>query len=120
MAQQEDGWPGLRLMNARVGLAGNHHDLSALFSFNTLRTHSPSSFTESSSDLDTELQCCLNRLPKRTRRSDGEHVQDDLLIIIIIQRSCLGQTNRGIRRCCNIQSVYCQVSELHLIESIKS
>ncbi|XP_022971578.1 uncharacterized protein LOC111470251 isoform X3 [Cucurbita maxima] len=79
MAQQEDGWPGLRLMNARVGLAGNHHDLSALFSFNTLRTHSPSSFTESSSDLDTELQCCLNRLPKRTRRSDGEHVQDAIV-----------------------------------------
>lgn len=54
MAQQEDGWPlGLRLMNARVGLAGNH-DLSASVSFNTLRTHSPSSFNDSSSDLDTE------------------------------------------------------------------
>ncbi|XP_022145575.1 uncharacterized protein LOC111014995 isoform X2 [Momordica charantia] len=54
MAQQEDGWPlGLRLMNARVGLAGNR-DLSASVSFNTLRTHSPSSFTDSSSDLDTE------------------------------------------------------------------
>ncbi|XP_023527603.1 uncharacterized protein At3g17950-like [Cucurbita pepo subsp. pepo] len=54
MAQQEDGWPlGLRLMNTRVGLAGNH-DLSASVSFNTLRTHSPSSFTDSSSDLDTE------------------------------------------------------------------
>ena len=46
-------------MNARVGLAGNHHYLSALFSFNTLRTHSPSSFTDFSSDLDTEV--CLLR-----------------------------------------------------------
>ncbi|KAL4031946.1 hypothetical protein IC575_010241 [Cucumis melo] len=55
MALQEDGWPlGLRVMNARVGgLAGNH-DLSASVSFNTLRTHSPSSFTDSSSDLDTK------------------------------------------------------------------
>lgn len=41
-------------MNARVGLAGNH-DLSASVSFNTLRTHSPSSFNDSSSDLDTEV-----------------------------------------------------------------
>lgn len=41
-------------MNARVGLAGNR-DLSASVSFNTLRTHSPSSFTDSSSDLDTEV-----------------------------------------------------------------
>lgn len=42
-------------MNARVGgLAGNH-DLSASVSFNTLRTHSPSSFTDSSSDLDTKV-----------------------------------------------------------------
>ncbi|XP_023540884.1 uncharacterized protein LOC111801130 isoform X2 [Cucurbita pepo subsp. pepo] len=75
MVQLEDGWPlGLRLMNARVGLAGNHHYLSALFSFNTLRTHSPSSFTDFSSDLDTELQCCLNRLPKREPEDQMENL----------------------------------------------
>ncbi|XP_038904633.1 uncharacterized protein LOC120090965 isoform X4 [Benincasa hispida] len=52
MAQQKDGWPlGLRLMNDRMA---ENHDLSASVSFNTLRTHSPSSFTDSSSDLDTE------------------------------------------------------------------
>ncbi|XP_023540885.1 uncharacterized protein LOC111801130 isoform X3 [Cucurbita pepo subsp. pepo] len=90
MVQLEDGWPlGLRLMNARVGLAGNHHYLSALFSFNTLRTHSPSSFTDFSSDLDTELQCCLNRLPKREPEDQMEN--------LFRMRSCLGQTNRGIR-----------------------
>lgn len=42
-------------MNARVGGVAGNHDLSASVSFNTLRTHSPSSFTDSSSDLDTEV-----------------------------------------------------------------
>ncbi|XP_022948948.1 uncharacterized protein LOC111452435 isoform X3 [Cucurbita moschata] len=55
-------------------IGGNHHDLSALFSFNTLRTHSPSSFTDSSSDLDTELQCCLDRLPKRKSEDQMENL----------------------------------------------
>lgn len=38
----------------------------------------------------------------------------DLLIIIIIEPLCLGQTIRGIRSCCYIQSVYFQVSESYI------
>ncbi|KAK2643099.1 hypothetical protein Ddye_024862 [Dipteronia dyeriana] len=55
MAQQEEGWPlGLQPLNLRVGLAGNHGDFSGSVSFNTLITGSPTSSTDSSSDLDTE------------------------------------------------------------------
>ncbi|KAI9154525.1 hypothetical protein LWI28_027548 [Acer negundo] len=56
MAQQlqEDGWPlGLRPLNARVGLVRNG-DCSGSVSFSTLLSGSPSSSTDSSSDLDTE------------------------------------------------------------------
>ncbi|KAF3454717.1 hypothetical protein FNV43_RR05165 [Rhamnella rubrinervis] len=54
MAQQEEGWPlGLQPINVRVGLARNH-DFSGSVSFNTLITGSPTSSTDSSSDLDTE------------------------------------------------------------------
>ncbi|XP_043709504.1 uncharacterized protein At3g17950-like [Telopea speciosissima] len=54
MAQQEDGWPlGLQPLNVRVGLVRNSN-YSGSISFNTLITGSPSSSTDSSSDLDTE------------------------------------------------------------------
>ncbi|KAJ7961454.1 60S Ribosomal protein [Quillaja saponaria] len=54
MAQQEEGWPlGLRPLNARVGLVRNL-DFSGSVSFSTLLTGSPTSLTDSSSDLDTE------------------------------------------------------------------
>ncbi|KAK1587675.1 hypothetical protein Q3G72_015717 [Acer saccharum] len=51
----EEGWPlGLQPLNLRVGLVGNHGDFSGSVSFNTLITGSPTSSTDSSSDLDTE------------------------------------------------------------------
>ncbi|KAG6769464.1 hypothetical protein POTOM_025101 [Populus tomentosa] len=51
---QEDGWPlGLRPLNARAGLVRNR-DFNGSISFSTLLTASNSSFTDSSSDLDTE------------------------------------------------------------------
>lgn len=54
MAQQGEGWPlGLQPLNLRVGVPGNRDYLGSL-SFNTLITASPISFTDSSSDLDTE------------------------------------------------------------------
>ncbi|OVA18347.1 hypothetical protein BVC80_1835g786 [Macleaya cordata] len=54
MAQQEGGWPlGLQPLNMRVGLVRNH-DFSGSISSNTFLTGSPSSSTDSSSDLDTE------------------------------------------------------------------
>ncbi|KAL6275877.1 hypothetical protein ACE6H2_019478 [Prunus campanulata] len=54
MAQQEEGWPlGLQPMHVRVGLAQNN-EFSGSVSFNTLLTGSPTSSTDSSSDLDTE------------------------------------------------------------------
>nr|DAD25853.1 TPA_asm: hypothetical protein HUJ06_027321 [Nelumbo nucifera] len=54
MAQQDDGWPlGLQPLNMRVGLVRTR-DFSGSISFNTLLTGSPSSSTDSSSDLDTE------------------------------------------------------------------
>lgn len=54
MAQQEEGWPlGLHPLNVRVGLARNG-DFSGSISFNTLLTGSPTSSTDSSSNLDTE------------------------------------------------------------------
>ncbi|KAH7542465.1 hypothetical protein FEM48_Zijuj02G0076700 [Ziziphus jujuba var. spinosa] len=54
MAQQEEGWPlGLQPINVRVGL-GRNNDFSGSVSFNTLITGSPTSSTDSSSDLDTE------------------------------------------------------------------
>ncbi|KAG9444746.1 hypothetical protein H6P81_016086 [Aristolochia fimbriata] len=54
MAQQEDGWPlGLQPLNVRVGLVRNP-DFSGSISFSTLLTGSPTSSTDSSSDLDTE------------------------------------------------------------------
>ncbi|XP_059667825.1 uncharacterized protein At3g17950-like [Cornus florida] len=54
MAQQEDGWPlGLQPLNVRVGLVRNR-DLNGSVSFSTLLTASPNSFTDSSSDLDTQ------------------------------------------------------------------
>ncbi|KAK3006485.1 hypothetical protein RJ639_015647 [Escallonia herrerae] len=54
MTQQEEGWPlGLRPLNVRVDL-GRNHDFSGSVSFNTLLTGSPSSSSDSSSDLDTE------------------------------------------------------------------
>ncbi|OMO67758.1 hypothetical protein CCACVL1_20341 [Corchorus capsularis] len=57
MAQQEEGWPlGLHPLNVRVGLATRNPDnnYSGSISFNTVLTGSPSSSTDSSSDLDTE------------------------------------------------------------------
>ncbi|XP_022753832.1 uncharacterized protein LOC111302157 [Durio zibethinus] len=55
MAQQEEGWPlGLQPLNARVGLARNH-DYSGSISFNTIVTGFPTSSTDSSSDLATEV-----------------------------------------------------------------
>ncbi|KAK9998603.1 hypothetical protein SO802_018206 [Lithocarpus litseifolius] len=54
MAGQEEGWPlGLQPLNVRVGLARNQN-FSGSISFNTLITGSPTSSTDSSSDLDTE------------------------------------------------------------------
>ncbi|KAA8516437.1 hypothetical protein F0562_016730 [Nyssa sinensis] len=54
MAQQEDGWPlGLQPLNVRVGLVRNR-DVNGSVSFSTLLTGSPTSSTDSSSDLDTE------------------------------------------------------------------
>ncbi|KAF8010722.1 hypothetical protein BT93_J1384 [Corymbia citriodora subsp. variegata] len=56
MAQQREGWPlGLQPMNVRAGLGRNDREHSAgSISFNTLLTGSPTSSTDSSSDLDTE------------------------------------------------------------------
>lgn len=56
MAQQEEGWPlGLQPLNVRVGLGfGRSNNFSGSISFNTLLTGSPTSSTDSSSDLDTE------------------------------------------------------------------
>ncbi|BAT97193.1 hypothetical protein VIGAN_09056600 [Vigna angularis var. angularis] len=52
--QEEEGWPlGLRLLNARIGLAGNG-DFSGSVSFSTILTASPTPSTHSSSDLDTQ------------------------------------------------------------------
>ncbi|XP_077222899.1 uncharacterized protein LOC143884242 [Tasmannia lanceolata] len=54
MAQQEEGWPlGLQPLNIRVGLIRNH-DFSGSISFSSFITGSPSSFSDSSSNLDTE------------------------------------------------------------------
>ncbi|KAK9280348.1 hypothetical protein L1049_014036 [Liquidambar formosana] len=54
MARQEEGWPlGLQPLNVRVGLVRNG-EFSGSMSFNTLLTGSPSSSSDSSSDLDTE------------------------------------------------------------------
>ncbi|KAF8395110.1 hypothetical protein HHK36_019051 [Tetracentron sinense] len=51
---KEDGWPlGLQPLNMRVGLVRDR-DFSGSMSFNTLLTGSPSSSSDSSSDLDTE------------------------------------------------------------------
>ncbi|KAK9169645.1 hypothetical protein Syun_001785 [Stephania yunnanensis] len=53
---QEEGWPlGLQPLNMRVGLVRTR-DFSGSISFNTLITRSPSSSTDSSSDLDTEIE----------------------------------------------------------------
>ncbi|XP_058000565.1 uncharacterized protein At3g17950 isoform X2 [Hevea brasiliensis] len=50
----EEGWPlGLQPLNVRVGLPRNG-EFSGSVSFNTLLTGSPTSSTDSSSDLDTE------------------------------------------------------------------
>lgn len=55
MKLQEEGWPlGLQPLNVRVGLARNRN-FSGSTSFNTLMSSSPSSSTDSSSDLDTEV-----------------------------------------------------------------
>ncbi|ESW06024.1 hypothetical protein PHAVU_010G013400 [Phaseolus vulgaris] len=54
MVLQEEGWPlGLRLLNARIGLAGNG-DFSGSVSFSTILTASPTPSTHFSSDLDTQ------------------------------------------------------------------
>ncbi|KAJ8899815.1 hypothetical protein K2173_019516 [Erythroxylum novogranatense] len=54
MGQPEEGWPlGLRPVNARVGLVRNR-DFNGSVSFSTLLTGSPTSSSDSSSDLDTE------------------------------------------------------------------
>ncbi|XP_057488360.1 uncharacterized protein At3g17950-like [Actinidia eriantha] len=54
MAQQEEGWPlGLQPLNVRVGLVRNR-DFFGSASFHTLLSGSPTSSTDSSSDLDTE------------------------------------------------------------------
>ncbi|KAK9098551.1 hypothetical protein Syun_025596 [Stephania yunnanensis] len=53
---QEEGWPsGLQPLNMRVGLVRTR-DFSGSISFNTLITGSPSSSTDSSSDLDIEIE----------------------------------------------------------------
>ncbi|PRQ34027.1 hypothetical protein RchiOBHm_Chr5g0064221 [Rosa chinensis] len=53
--EQEEGWPlGLQPMHVRVGLAARDREVSGSVSFNTLLTGSPTSSTDSSSDLDTE------------------------------------------------------------------
>ncbi|KAK3031724.1 hypothetical protein RJ639_035310 [Escallonia herrerae] len=52
---QEDGWPlGLQPLNLRAGLLRNPDMSNGSVSFNTLVTGSPTSSTDSSSDLDTE------------------------------------------------------------------
>ncbi|XP_009611536.1 uncharacterized protein At3g17950-like isoform X1 [Nicotiana tomentosiformis] len=54
MAQQEEGWPlGLQPLNVRAGQVRNR-GFNGSLSFSTLITGSPSSSTDSSSDLDTE------------------------------------------------------------------
>ncbi|KAJ6670595.1 60S RIBOSOMAL PROTEIN L36 [Salix viminalis] len=51
---RQEGWPlGLHPLNVRVGIARNG-DFSGSISLNTLLTGSPTSSTDSSSDLDTE------------------------------------------------------------------
>lgn len=53
-----EGWPlGLQPLNVRVGVPGNRDCLGSV-SFSTLMTASPVSFTDSSTDLDTEV-CSL-------------------------------------------------------------
>uniref|UniRef100_A0A1D1YDP7 Uncharacterized protein At3g17950 n=1 Tax=Anthurium amnicola TaxID=1678845 RepID=A0A1D1YDP7_9ARAE len=52
--QEEGGWPlGLQPLNVRIGLARSA-DFSRSMSFSTLISGSPTSSTDSSSDLDTE------------------------------------------------------------------
>lgn len=53
---QEEGWPlGLQPLNVRIGL-GRTRDFFGSMSFNTtMLTGSPTSSTDSSSDLDTEV-----------------------------------------------------------------
>lgn len=54
MAQQNEGWPlGLQPLHARMEIVSNGNN-SGSMSFNTLLTGSPSSSTNSSSDLDTQ------------------------------------------------------------------
>ncbi|KAH1219117.1 hypothetical protein GmHk_13G039331 [Glycine max] len=55
MGQQDEGWPLglLQPVNARIELVRNSENGGSI-SFNTLLTGSPSSSTDSSSDLDTE------------------------------------------------------------------
>ncbi|KAG5223678.1 60S Ribosomal protein [Salix suchowensis] len=61
MAQQQEGWPlGLHPLNVRVGIARNG-DFSGSISLNTLLTGSPTSSTDSSSDLDTEDLSSMTR-----------------------------------------------------------
>ncbi|XP_052184573.1 uncharacterized protein At3g17950-like [Diospyros lotus] len=53
MARQEEGWPlGLQPLNVRVNGLFRNHDIFG--SFNSLLSGSPTSSTDSSSDLDTE------------------------------------------------------------------
>ncbi|RXI04400.1 hypothetical protein DVH24_038674 [Malus domestica] len=64
--QQDEGWPlGLQPMHVRIGLAASNHEFSGSVSFNTLLTGSPTSSTDSSSDLDTEGRRGRGR-PKKT------------------------------------------------------
>lgn len=56
----QEGWPlGLQPLHVRVGLAASNHEFSGSVSFNTLLTGSPTSSTDSSSDLDTEVSVIL-------------------------------------------------------------
>lgn len=63
---QEEGWPlGLQPLNVRVGLASRNPDYSGgSVSFNTILTGSPTSSTDSSSDLDTEVSDSVEKLQK--------------------------------------------------------
>ncbi|KAK9169136.1 hypothetical protein Syun_001276 [Stephania yunnanensis] len=74
---QEEGWPlGLQPLNMRVGLVRTC-DFYGSISSNTLITGSPSSSTDSSSDLDTEQQRRMRRVdlyilpPAEKRKSES-------------------------------------------------
>lgn len=98
---QEEGWPlGLHPLNVRVGLVRNR-DINGSLSFNTLITRSPSSSTDSSSDLDTQVCLMISQsincllilfdCAQESRKRGGERgkkKKEIFIFIILINLQC--------------------------------